>query len=86
MDPIYQYFKNGALPLDPKLARKLKHKAVEYALARDILYKRSFNWPMLRCVDKQETDYVMKEVNEGMCGNHQGRHMLAHRIIRQGYY
>lgn len=79
MEPIYEYLKNGALPPDSKQARKLKCKAAEYALMGNILYKRSFNW---LCVDKQEANYVIKEVYEGMYKNHQGRHMLAHKIIR----
>lgn len=53
---------------------------------RDILYKKIFNWLILRYVDERGVDYMIIEVHKGMCKNHQGKCMLAHRIIRQGYY
>ena len=28
----------------------------------------------------------MREVHEGICGNHSGGASLAHKILRQGYY
>ena len=51
-----------------------------------MLYKRGFTAPYLRCLDSEEADYVMREIHEGICGNHSGGRALAHKIIRQGYY
>lgn len=86
MEPICQYLKHGVSTSYPKQERNLICKAAKYVLLRETLYKRSFNWPILKCVDEHETDYVMREVYERMCENHQGGCILAHRIIRQGYY
>ena len=33
-----------------------------------------------------EADYVMREVHEGICGNHLGARSLVHKLIRAGYY
>ena len=33
-----------------------------------------------------EADYVLREVHEGICGNHSGARSLAHKLIRAGYY
>ena len=33
-----------------------------------------------------EADYVMREVNEGICRNHSGARSFVHKLIRAGYY
>ena len=33
-----------------------------------------------------EAEYVMKEVNGGIYGNHSGARSLVHKLIRAGYY
>ena len=55
-------------------------------LIRDVLYKRGFSRPYLRCLSHNEADYVMREVHEGICGNHSGARSLVHKLIRAGYY
>ena len=30
--------------------------------------------------------YVMREIHEGVCGNHAGKMSLLHKIVWQGYY
>ena len=55
-------------------------------LIRDVLYKRGFSRPNLRCLSHEEADYVMREVHEGICGNHLGARLLVHKLIRAGYY
>jgi hypothetical protein len=52
----------------------------------DVLYKRSFSLPYLRCLRPSEADYVLREVNEWICGNHLGGRSLAQKVLRQGYY
>ena len=34
----------------------------------------------------EEADYVMREVHEGICGNHSGSRALVHKLVRAGYY
>jgi hypothetical protein len=50
------------------------------------LYKRGFSLPYLHCLDKPEAEYVMREVHEGICGNHSGARSLVHKLVRAGYY
>lgn len=33
-----------------------------------------------------KADYVMREVYEGVCGNHLGAQLLVHKLIRAEYY
>uniref|UniRef100_A0A2N9FY66 Uncharacterized protein n=1 Tax=Fagus sylvatica TaxID=28930 RepID=A0A2N9FY66_FAGSY len=86
MTPIINYLEDETLPADPVEARKLKVWCTRFALIQGILYKRGFSLPYLRCLDKAEADYVMREVHEGICGNHSGARSLVHKLIRAGYY
>ncbi|XP_034225475.1 uncharacterized protein LOC117635208 [Prunus dulcis] len=42
--------------------------------------------PYLRCLTPEEGHYVLREIHEGICGNHSGARSLAHKAIRQGYF
>jgi len=84
--PIVSYLKNNTLTNGKEAARKLKVQAVRFVLIKDVLYKRSFFRPYLRCLSPKEADYVMKEVHEGICGNHSRLSSLVHKLIRTGYY
>ena len=67
-------------------ARKLKVQASRFVLIRDVLCKRGFSQLYLRCLSHDEVDYVMKEVHEGICGNHSGARSLVHKLVRAGFY
>uniref|UniRef100_A0A2N9EQ75 Integrase catalytic domain-containing protein n=1 Tax=Fagus sylvatica TaxID=28930 RepID=A0A2N9EQ75_FAGSY len=91
MTPIINYLEDETLPSDPVEARKLKVRCTRFVLIQGILYKaflykRGFSLPYLRCLDKAEADYVMREVHEGICGNHSGARSLVHKLVRAGYY
>uniref|UniRef100_A0A2N9GJ69 Uncharacterized protein n=1 Tax=Fagus sylvatica TaxID=28930 RepID=A0A2N9GJ69_FAGSY len=38
------------------------------------------------CLAPDEASYVMREIHEGICGNHSGARALQKKIIRAGYY
>ena len=84
--PVVSYLKNGVLPDNKEAARKLKVQAAQFVLIKDVLYKRGFSLPYLRCLSPEEVDYVMREVHEGICENHLGSQSLVHKLIRAGYY
>ena len=54
--------KNGTLPNGKEAARKLKVQATQFVLIKDVLYKKGFSHPYLRCLSPKEADYVMREV------------------------
>lgn len=41
---------------------------------------------MLRYLTETEAVEVLREVHEGVCGDHIGAKSLAYKLIRQGYY
>ena len=86
MTPIVAYFKDGRLLEERDEARKLRIRAAKYVLIAKVLYKRDFSQPYLRCLAPHESNYVLREVHEGVCGNYSGARALVHKVIRVGYY
>jgi len=78
---LISYLKNGILPNEREAAIKLKVQAARFILMKDVLYKRDFSRPYLRCLGPEEADYVMREVHERICRNHSGSRSLAHKLI-----
>ncbi|KAH7848558.1 hypothetical protein Vadar_004370 [Vaccinium darrowii] len=60
-DPIVRYIRDGEVPDDKVQARKLRIKAARYALMRDVLYRRSFTLPYLRCLVTAKAAQAMAE-------------------------
>ena len=83
---LKEYLQSGSLPDGKDAARRLKVQASRFVLIKDVLYKKGFSLPYLRCLSHDEVEYVMKEVHEGICGNHSGARSLVHKLIRAGYY
>ncbi|GJY09957.1 reverse transcriptase domain-containing protein [Tanacetum coccineum] len=84
--PITEYLKDGVLPDDKKEANKLRIKARQYELMDEILYRRSFLRPWLRCVGPLQADYVIREIHEGSCSMHAGPRSVVAKAMRSGYY
>ena len=62
--PLVSYLKNGVLPYGKEAARKMKVQAARFILIKDVLYKRGFSRPYLRCLGTEEADYAMREIHE----------------------
>ena len=86
MDPIWDYIIYGRLPDDPKEAAKIRTRSTRFTNHKGSLYKRGFFTPILKCIAGKNTEYVLREVHEGVCGNHIGARTLAGKVLRQGYY
>ena len=86
MTLIISYLKDGRLSEEKDKARKLRVRSAKYVLMDEVLYKRGFSQPYLRCLAPDEANYVLREVYEGACGNHSGARSLVHKVVRAGYY
>ena len=86
MDPIIRYLTLAELPDDREEARRIRNSSARYSIIGEKLYRRGYTTPCLRCLDSQEAEYLMKEIHEGLCGNHSGGRSLAQKCLRQGYY
>ena len=86
MTPYIAYLRDGALPADHTKARQVKAQAAKFFLQDNVVYRRNFDTPILKCVDDDEATYCMREVHEGICGDHIAGKALTHKILCQGYY
>ena len=86
MDPIWDYIIDRRLPDDPKKAAKIRTRSARFTNHKGSLYKRAFFTPILKCIAGKNIEYVLREVQEGICGNHIGAQALAGKVLRHGYY
>ncbi|KAI5321259.1 hypothetical protein L3X38_030330 [Prunus dulcis] len=86
MSPIYLYLTNGTLPKDKAQARKLRYRSARYTVINDVLYKRGYTTPYLKCLTAEQGDYVLRKIHNGVCGDHSGSRSLAYKTFRQGYF
>ncbi|XP_011075710.1 uncharacterized protein LOC105160144 [Sesamum indicum] len=84
--PFVRYLKYGELPSDAIAAKRLQFKENRFTMLGDDLYKRTPEGILLKCLDGERSQYVMKEIHEGSCRNHSGGRSLAQKILRQGYF
>lgn len=86
MNPIVRYLKEGWLPEDKTEARKIQIRVACFVIIDDVLYRRGYSLPYLRCASSEEADYVLHEIHERICGNHDEARSLARKVLRAGYY
>ena len=54
MTPIVSFLQDGHLPQDANEARKIRKKVARFTILNDVLYKRGFSMPYLKCVDDDD--------------------------------
>ena len=82
MEPIWDYIIDGRLPDSLKEATKIRTRSARSTNHKGSLYKRGFFTPILKCIAGKDTEYVLREVHEGVCGNHIGARALAGKVLR----
>ena len=58
------YLKDRKLPEGKEEVKKLRVRSARYVLMDEVLYKRGFSQPYLRCLAPDEANYVLREVHE----------------------
>ena len=86
MTRIVTYLKDGRLLERKDEAKRLRIRSARYVLIDEVLHKRGFSQPYLGCLALDEANYVLREVHEGVCGNHSRARSLIHKDVRAGYY
>jgi hypothetical protein len=72
--------------LSPSKSRTLKLHAIKYCIVENQLYwKDPLNF-LLICLVELETERVISEFNEGVCGGHHAWRATAYKILKAGYY
>ncbi|KAL0426327.1 UNVERIFIED_CONTAM: Gag-Pol polyprotein [Sesamum latifolium] len=75
----------GLLPEDSKEAGKIKLRSARFVMI-DGACTRGISSPLLKCLNPDKAEYVLREVHEESCGNHSGARSLARKVLRLGYY
>ncbi|XP_070026130.1 uncharacterized protein [Nicotiana sylvestris] len=85
---VKEYLRIGIYPKqatgDQK--RAIRRLSSGFFLSGGVLYKRTPDLGLLRCIDASQAMTVMKEVHAGVCGPHMSEYVLAKKILRAGYY
>ncbi|XP_075474944.1 uncharacterized protein LOC142505722 [Primulina tabacum] len=86
MTPLIAYITNHELPEDKARAQKIKRQAPRFVFLNKILYIRSFQGPLLKCLNEKEVDYVLREIHEGCCAEHLGGMPLTRKTMLAGFW
>ncbi|XP_075082932.1 uncharacterized protein LOC142166936 [Nicotiana tabacum] len=85
---VKEYIKSGVYPVhatgDQK--RTIRRLASGFFLSGGILYKRTPDLGLLRCIEAKKASTIMAEVHSRVCGPHMSGYVLAKKILRVGYY
>ncbi|XP_070047277.1 uncharacterized protein [Nicotiana tomentosiformis] len=85
---VKEYIKSGVYPIHATSDQKItiRRLAGGCFLSGGILYKRTPDLGLLRCMDAKQASTIMAEVHSGVCGPHRSGYVLAKKILRAGYY
>ncbi|XP_075473839.1 uncharacterized protein LOC142504880 [Primulina tabacum] len=86
MTPLIKFIVNNELPEDKARAQKIKRQAHRFVLSNNVLYMRSFQGPLLKCLSEGEVDYVLREIHDGCCAEHLGGISLARKTMLAGFW
>lgn len=82
IDPILAYLKASRLLEDKTESKILRIKATRYFIYDDKLYMRGHSMLLLRCVTPLKANYIMREIHEGIYGNHAVGQLLSVKALR----
>jgi hypothetical protein len=85
---IVTYLLNLKCPdeLSSSKARTLKLHAVKYCISEKNLYWKDPLGFLLVCLVESETEEVISQFHEGVCGGHHAWRETTYKILRAGYY
>ena len=69
-----------------KVEIHIRFQATKYVLLDDKLYYHTVDGILLRCLGHDESNALMGEIHEGVCGAHQSAFKIKWMIRRNGYY
>ncbi|XP_070017183.1 uncharacterized protein [Nicotiana sylvestris] len=81
---IKEYIKSGVYPVHATCDQKrtIRCLASGFFLSGVILYKRTTDLGLLRCIDVKEASTIMDDVHSGVYGPHMNGYVLAKKILR----
>ncbi|KAK4737952.1 hypothetical protein R3W88_001649 [Solanum pinnatisectum] len=85
---IKKYLEIGAYPENATFNQKksIRCMALSFFASGEILYRRTPDLGLLRCVDASEAANLLEQIHAGVCGTHMNGLTLARKILRAGYF
>ncbi|XP_012843489.1 PREDICTED: uncharacterized protein LOC105963616 [Erythranthe guttata] len=74
--PIIAHLKGNTIS-DRRTRERMEYKARHFYLIGETLFKRLYSHVDARCLGSSEAEYVLKEVHEGWCSNHEGARTIG---------
>ncbi|XP_015961230.1 uncharacterized protein LOC107485227 [Arachis duranensis] len=81
-----QYLQTGNIPEGVDNVKKFRRQASSVTILNGTLYRRGYNRPLLKCLNKPEADIALAEAHEGICRTHTGARSLASKILRASFF
>ncbi|XP_070018113.1 uncharacterized protein [Nicotiana sylvestris] len=85
---IKEYLVKGEYPKLANAIQKcmLRRLSNNFFHSRGILYRRTPDLGLLRCVDAKEVSKLLEEIHDGTYRTHMNGFVLAKKILRAGYF
>jgi hypothetical protein len=89
--PFIDFIRDLVLPagVDPKsaAAAHIMRRSKGFALVEDKLYRRGArSGVLMKCVTTEEGQDILREIHEGVCGNHAASCTLVGKAFRAGFW
>ena len=83
-----RYLEAGEYPEKATSSQKktIRSMTNNFFLNGEILYRRTPDLGLLRCMDVVEATKLLEEVHARVCGTHMNGFTLAKKILRAGYF
>ncbi|KAG9450556.1 hypothetical protein H6P81_010521 [Aristolochia fimbriata] len=81
-EAITNFLRHDTLPVDLRERVQICRAAPKYVFIHDVLYRRSYEDLLLRCLSKEEGSQVLKQMHGGICGAHQAGLKLHLQMLR----
>ncbi|XP_055830943.1 uncharacterized protein LOC129899973 [Solanum dulcamara] len=85
---VKRYLETGTYPENATFNQKkaIRRMANNFFPSGEILYRRTPDMGLLRCVDAIEATKLLEQIHAGVCGTHMNGLTLAKKILRSGYF
>ena len=85
---IKRYLESGTYPEEATFNQKksIRRMALNFFLNGEVLYRRTPDLGLLRCVDAVEAVRLIEQIHAGVCGTHMNGLTLARKVLRVSYF
>jgi hypothetical protein len=86
MHPIKMFMENH-LPSDDNVeVERIARKSKQYHLIDGILFRRGANGMMIKCISREESIQLLRDIHSSICGSHSSCCSIIGKAFRHGFY